>query len=179
MAHVAADPVAPVPRDHLHNSFPPHTSSIDLLLSRERSRNSSTPSGHSPFDSTKCWFFFHTNSFQNLLDKYLIPKASNAESKVFYLKMKGDYYRYLAEVATGDTRNGNDCFKNLLTCFKYTLNLFNTIEISPIDLSSFLIYRWTNISSMYLESHFFSLCLRNLNPRLKWISLNRLIFYYF
>lgn len=40
-----------------------------------------------------------------LLDKFLIPKASNAESKVFYLKMKGDYYRYLAEVATGDTRN--------------------------------------------------------------------------
>ncbi|XP_047356336.1 14-3-3 protein zeta isoform X1 [Vespa velutina] len=40
-----------------------------------------------------------------LLDKYLIPKASNAESKVFYLKMKGDYYRYLAEVATGETRN--------------------------------------------------------------------------
>ena len=42
---------------------------------------------------------------QGLLDKYLIPKASNAESKVFYLKMKGDYYRYLAEVATGDQRN--------------------------------------------------------------------------
>nr|CAH7726307.1 unnamed protein product [Callosobruchus chinensis] len=40
-----------------------------------------------------------------LLDKFLIPKASNPESKVFYLKMKGDYYRYLAEVATGDTRN--------------------------------------------------------------------------
>lgn len=39
------------------------------------------------------------------MDKYLIPKASNPESKVFYLKMKGDYYRYLAEVATGDTRN--------------------------------------------------------------------------
>jgi len=39
-----------------------------------------------------------------LLDKYLIPKASNPESKVFYLKMKGDYYRYLAEVATGDQR---------------------------------------------------------------------------
>merc|ERR1712055_60338 len=41
-----------------------------------------------------------------LLDKYLIPKASSPESKVFYLKMKGDYYRYLAEVATGDTRLG-------------------------------------------------------------------------
>merc|ERR1711881_741758 len=39
-----------------------------------------------------------------LLDQYLIPKASNAESKVFYLKMKGDYFRYLAEVAMGDAR---------------------------------------------------------------------------
>jgi len=39
-----------------------------------------------------------------LLDEYLIPKASNAESKVFYLKMKGDYFRYLAEVATSDAR---------------------------------------------------------------------------
>ncbi|VDN22107.1 unnamed protein product [Gongylonema pulchrum] len=40
----------------------------------------------------------------NLLDKYLIPKAGNPESKVFYLKMKGDYYRYLAEVASGEDR---------------------------------------------------------------------------
>ncbi|KAM3930792.1 14-3-3 protein theta [Leptodactylus fuscus] len=39
-----------------------------------------------------------------LLDKYLISKASQAESKVFYLKMKGDYYRYLAEVACGDSK---------------------------------------------------------------------------
>jgi 14-3-3 protein beta/theta/zeta len=39
-----------------------------------------------------------------LLDKYLVPKASNPESKVFYLKMRGDYYRYLAEVAIGDVR---------------------------------------------------------------------------
>jgi len=41
----------------------------------------------------------------DLLDKYLIPKAANPESKVFYLNMKGDYYRYLAEVAIGDDRN--------------------------------------------------------------------------
>ena len=35
-----------------------------------------------------------------------MPKASNAESKVFYLKMKGDYFRYLAEVAVGDAKAG-------------------------------------------------------------------------
>jgi 14-3-3 protein beta/theta/zeta len=40
-----------------------------------------------------------------LLDKFLVPKTSSAESKVFYLKMQGDYYRYLAEVAVGNTRS--------------------------------------------------------------------------
>nr|XP_055163064.1 14-3-3 protein theta-like [Nyctereutes procyonoides] len=39
-----------------------------------------------------------------LLDQYLIAKATNPESKVFYPKMKGDYFRYLAEVARGDDR---------------------------------------------------------------------------
>merc|ERR1712222_268586 len=39
-----------------------------------------------------------------LLDNFLIAKASNAESKVFYLKMKGDYFRYLSEVAIGDAK---------------------------------------------------------------------------
>lgn len=42
------------------------------------------------------------NEVLGLLDKYLIENSTNAESKVFYLKMKGDYYRYLAEVASGD-----------------------------------------------------------------------------
>lgn len=43
---------------------------------------------------------------QGLLSKYLIENAPNSESKVFYLKMKGDYYRYLAEVASGDDKKG-------------------------------------------------------------------------
>lgn len=47
-------------------------------------------------------FFFK----QALLDGHLITKQSDPESKVFYLKMKGDYYRYLAEVASGDEKNG-------------------------------------------------------------------------
>lgn len=44
------------------------------------------------------------NDVLSLLDKHLVPKASNAESKVFYLKMKGDYYRYLAEVASSEKK---------------------------------------------------------------------------
>jgi len=40
-----------------------------------------------------------------VLDKHLIPSAQTGESKVFYYKMKGDYYRYLAEFQSGDERN--------------------------------------------------------------------------
>ncbi|KAJ0042511.1 hypothetical protein Pint_18800 [Pistacia integerrima] len=40
----------------------------------------------------------------SLLESHLIPSASSAESKVFYLKMKGDYHRYLAEFKTGGER---------------------------------------------------------------------------
>ncbi|XP_007188621.2 14-3-3 protein beta/alpha-like isoform X2 [Balaenoptera acutorostrata] len=44
------------------------------------------------------------NDVLDLLDKYLIPNATQPESKVFYLKMKGDYFRYLPEVATRDNK---------------------------------------------------------------------------
>jgi 14-3-3 protein epsilon len=42
------------------------------------------------------------NDVVDLLDKSLVPKAANPEAEVFYLKMKGDYYRYFAECCTGD-----------------------------------------------------------------------------
>ena len=36
---------------------------------------------------------------QQIIDKYLLPNASNSEMKVFFLKLKGDYYRYKCEFA--------------------------------------------------------------------------------
>ncbi|XP_050145283.1 14-3-3-like protein GF14 kappa isoform X2 [Malus sylvestris] len=39
-----------------------------------------------------------------LLQSHLVPSATTGESKVFYLKMKGDYHRYLAEFKNGDER---------------------------------------------------------------------------
>ncbi len=42
------------------------------------------------------------NEVVEILEKNLIPKAANAESEVFYLKMKGDYYRYMAECMTAE-----------------------------------------------------------------------------
>ncbi|KAJ1732488.1 hypothetical protein LPJ61_002024 [Coemansia biformis] len=39
-----------------------------------------------------------------VLDDHLLPGTTSGESKVFYLKMKGDYYRYIAEFASAPKR---------------------------------------------------------------------------
>ena len=40
-------------------------------------------------------------SIVNLVKDKCLPKASNSESKAFFHKMAGDYYRYIAESAQG------------------------------------------------------------------------------
>jgi len=41
----------------------------------------------------------------DVLQKDVIPKASNSEARVFAHKMKGDYHRYLAEFSSGEQHN--------------------------------------------------------------------------
>ncbi|KAL3683101.1 hypothetical protein R1sor_001123 [Riccia sorocarpa] len=50
-----------------------------------------------------------------LLDGPLIPSATTAEAKVFYLKMKGDYQRYLAEFKSGAERK--EAMENTLDAY--------------------------------------------------------------
>lgn len=51
-----------------------------------------------------------------LLDQKLIPAAKDADSKVSYLKLKGDYYRYMAEYMVGSERK--DAAENTLKTYK-------------------------------------------------------------
>ncbi|XWS57316.1 hypothetical protein CRYUN_Cryun09bG0163300 [Craigia yunnanensis] len=53
-----------------------------------------------------------------LIGKKLVPAVGNGDSKVFYLKMKGDYHRYLAEFKTGNDRKA--AVENTLTAYKST-----------------------------------------------------------
>merc|ERR1712072_1510769 len=41
----------------------------------------------------------------DLLTEFLIPNSQDGEGKVFFYKMKGDYYRYIAEYALLDKKN--------------------------------------------------------------------------
>jgi len=68
------------------------------------------------------------NEILGLLDTKLIPQAKNPDSKVFYFKMKGDYNRYLAEVAT--TAERDDVAKKSLDAYFAATNIGNA-ELQP------------------------------------------------
>ena len=46
----------------------------------------------------------HCNEIIELLDKTLMPNASNSEAKIFFYKMAGDYYRYIAEYSSEENK---------------------------------------------------------------------------
>lgn len=75
------------------------------------------------------------NSVLGLLDEYLIPKSKpEPESFVFYLKMKGDYYRYLAEVASDEDRkattdNSKKAYEEALECCKKDMDPTHPIRL--------------------------------------------------
>lgn len=67
----------------------------------------------------------------NLLEAHLIPAASLAESKVFYLKMKGDYHRYLAEFKTGAERK---------EAAESTLVAYKSAQVNSLSFNIYLSY---------------------------------------
>jgi len=82
------------------------------------------------------------NEVLELLDKYLVGKAldtakesaANAEAAVFFLKMKGDYFRYLAEVASKDAKDGviesaNEAYKKAFEISEEELKSTNPIRL--------------------------------------------------
>uniref|UniRef100_A0A0D9UY54 14-3-3 domain-containing protein n=1 Tax=Leersia perrieri TaxID=77586 RepID=A0A0D9UY54_9ORYZ len=79
----------------------------------------------------------------DIIDKYLITHSSGAESSVFYYKMKGDYYRYLAEFKIGPKRNllsdlslkAYEAYKHALAKLAFILTASKTAEtdLSPAD----------------------------------------------
>ena len=47
----------------------------------------------------------YCNRMLDLVDNVLLKNVKIDESKVFYIKLKADYYRYIAEILTGDKKN--------------------------------------------------------------------------
>jgi 14-3-3 protein epsilon len=86
------------------------------------------------------------NDILKILEEHLIPSAKTGESKVFYYKMKGDYYRYLAEFLNDEERK--NAAQNSLEAYKTATDIAN-VELPtthPIRLGLAL-----NFSVFYYE----------------------------
>uniref|UniRef100_A0A6B2LGM2 14-3-3 domain-containing protein n=2 Tax=Arcella TaxID=318540 RepID=A0A6B2LGM2_9EUKA len=80
-----------------------------------------------------------------VLDSHLIPNAVADESKVFYYKMKGDYYRYKAEFTADDIRK--EAAQKSLEGYEKSLEIANSLlSTNPIRLGLAL-----NFSVFYYE----------------------------
>ena len=85
------------------------------------------------------------NKINATIDNNLLPKATTDEAKVFYHKMKGDYYRYIAENVEGDTKKK---YSDLgLASYNAALDAAKNIDYkNPIKLGLAL-----NLSVFYYE----------------------------
>jgi len=68
------------------------------------------------------------DSILKVLDTHLVPTSATGESRVFYLKMKGDYHRYLAEFKTGAERK--EAAESTLLAYKSAQEIALT-ELAP------------------------------------------------
>ncbi|CAM6013697.1 unnamed protein product [Sphagnum balticum] len=68
------------------------------------------------------------DSILKVLDTHLVPNSATGESRVFYLKMKGDYHRYLAEFKTGAERK--EAAESTLLAYKSAQDIALT-ELAP------------------------------------------------
>lgn len=66
------------------------------------------------------------NEILTLLDEHLIQESTPGEGKVFYCKMQGDYYRYIAEFSDGENK------KKSADCAKAAYD--NAMEVAKKDL---------------------------------------------
>ena len=80
----------------------------------------------------------------SMLDKYLIPNAQDSETKILYMKIKADYYRYHCEFAEGDIfeemkSNAEKIYKEAYELALKDIDIYNSVRLGlALNYSVFL-----------------------------------------
>lgn len=98
-------------------------------------------------------------SILNLLESNLVPSASASESKVFYLKMKGDYHRYMAEFKVGDDRKAaaEDTMLSYKAAQVWLFFFLGLVSIWLVAKKMEFSFRWRSLLGVKV-SNFVTIC---------------------
>jgi len=103
---------------------------ISSIEQKETAKGNTTNASRCKTYSTKIEKELNTicHEVLDILDNHLIKAATSSEAKVFFLKMKGDYFRYMAEYSSGNDRK--DAAQNSLTAYKQASDIA-TADLPP------------------------------------------------
>ena len=91
----------------------------------------------------------------SMLDKFLIPNAQDEETKIFYMKIKADYYRYHCEFAEGEDfeeakKNADKIYKEAYEMALKDINIYNSIILGlALNYSVFMYEIMDNKNEAY------------------------------
>uniref|UniRef100_U5GT08 14-3-3 domain-containing protein n=1 Tax=Populus trichocarpa TaxID=3694 RepID=U5GT08_POPTR len=74
------------------------------------------------------------HDIMTVIDEHLIPSCTAGESTVFYYKMKGDYYRYLAEFKSGNERK--EAADQSLKAYELVLRRRKVLELAFLKFTA-------------------------------------------
>ena len=79
------------------------------------------------------------NKMINLCDNYLLNKSEKDETKILYLKLRGEYYKYLSDILENEQQK--DANKNAINSFNEAFELIDNLSVTnPIKLGFILNY---------------------------------------
>ncbi|CAL9241098.1 unnamed protein product [Arabidopsis halleri] len=82
-------------------------------------------------EMVKYEFFDVCNDILSVIDSHLIPSTTNVESTVFFNRMKGDYFRYMAEFGSDAERKENA--DNSLEAYKVAMEMAEN-SLAPTNI---------------------------------------------
>ena len=75
----------------------------------------------------------------NLCDNYLLNKSEKDETKILYLKLRGEYYKYLSDILENEQQK--DANKNAINSYNEAFELSDNLSVTnPIKLGFILNY---------------------------------------
>lgn len=107
---------------------------LSAIEQKERNRNTDQSRQNAEYadkyrETIKTELKKYCKEILTLIDSFLLPNSKSDESKIFFLKMKGDYNRYLTEFLMD--QEGTEAVEKALKAYNDAVELVDVINLTP------------------------------------------------